>query len=110
MLKVNSATTESSVRLAFRLLDTDESADIDVHEFVKLSSVLALQVPTQGEAEIEARPWMAWRSESLQCIVEHSVFYAMCDALSLAYIILLLAISSGTGWSAYALSAFATAE
>ena len=110
MLKVNSATTESSVRLAFRLLDTDESADIDVHEFVKLSSVLALQVPTQGEAEIEARPWMAWRSESLQCIVEHSVFYAMCDALSLAYIILLLAISSGTGWSAYALSAFATAD
>ena len=101
---VRPRTNQETVKLAFRILDSDGSDDIDAHEFVQAASVLMVRVTRAAMSE--ACPCSTWRSERLGRLVENPCFLLLCDMSTVAYIILLLVFSSGVRWSASEASVF----
>ena len=99
---------QSDLELTFGLLDADKSNSIDVHEFIEATTLLTVRVPRMEEGVLARIPWATWRVVWVQRIVEHRTFELSCDAAVLAYIVLLLVLSSGAATSEAALHALSS--
>ena len=81
--------------MAFQVLDKDDDNVIDQTEFLEVSDVLMMKVPSYSERF----KFMSWHWPPMRKVADSKTFNYISDLLILLYIILLVLIASDIKWS-----------
>ena len=95
LMDVSPKVTQQSKELAFQVLDKDDDNVIDQTEFLEVSDVLMLKVPTYNENY----KFASWYWPPMRKVANSRTFNHISDLLILLYIILLVLIASDISWS-----------
>ena len=95
LIDVSPGVTKQSKEMAFQVLDKDDDNVIDQTEFLEVSDVLMMKVPSYSERF----KFMSWHWPPMRKVADSKTFNYISDLLILLYIILLVLIASDIKWS-----------